>query len=189
MQPKVHHFDGVPFVATPYRAGTYIREEVFWRQFTVICQGEIEYPEDDPIYGTWWTSHALELGQCGLIEDAMSLADTHISQHDFDLSDDDEALDFSPELVILLDRQQRLVLAGQAWGNGIRWCPPVTTDDEARQIAKEVVALRSEASYEAGWDNFCTAKGLRLRARVLEGRLVDRYWRDYAGKAIHKVAN
>lgn len=31
------------------QARTYIREDVFRRQFIVICQGEIEYPEDDPI--------------------------------------------------------------------------------------------------------------------------------------------
>lgn len=34
MQPKTHYFDGVAFVATPYRAGTYLRKDVLWRHHT-----------------------------------------------------------------------------------------------------------------------------------------------------------
>lgn len=48
MQPKAHVVDGVTFVATPYRAGTFIREDVFWRQFTITCQGQVEYVEETP---------------------------------------------------------------------------------------------------------------------------------------------
>src|SRR3546814_5754994 len=109
MQPKIHHFEGVAFVATPYRAGTYLRKDVFWRQFTITCQGNVEYPEDDPIYGSWWTPCTLVLGECGLIEDAMSLANARVSHHDFDFSDAIEALDFAPELIIIRDRDGRLV--------------------------------------------------------------------------------
>ncbi len=69
---------GVPFVATPYRAGTHIREEVFWRQFTVICQGGVQYPEDDPILRyVVDVSRPRTSASAALIEDAMSLADTH----------------------------------------------------------------------------------------------------------------
>lgn len=184
MQPKTHHFDGIPYVATPYRDGTYIREDVFWCQFNITCQGNVEYPEDDPIHGTWWTPHTLVLGQHGLIGAAMSLANARVSRHDFDLSDGPEALDYAPELIVIRDRSDRLVLAGQAWGNSIRWCMPVASDDEAAVVAKEVGDLRGEASYEAGRDNFSTAQGLRLRARVLEGRLVDRFWRCHAHRAV-----
>lgn len=119
----------------------------------------------------------------------MSLAEIHVSQHDFDLGDCIEALDFSPKLIFVYDRSLRLVLSGQASGSGIRWSPPALSDDETLQIVQEARALRSEASYEAGWDNYSTAKGLRLRADVLEGRLVDRFWREHASKATHAVAN
>lgn len=94
MQPKIHVVDGVTFVATPYRAGTFIREDVFWRQFTITCQGYIEYPEDDPVFGTWWTPHILELGQHGLIEEALALAADELSKDEFDLRSEIEALDF-----------------------------------------------------------------------------------------------
>ncbi len=64
MQPKIYHFEGVAFIATPYRAGTYLPKDVFWRQFTITCQGNVEYPEDDPVYGSWWTPQTLVLGKC-----------------------------------------------------------------------------------------------------------------------------
>ncbi|WP_269495636.1 hypothetical protein [Castellaniella sp. S9] len=184
MQPKIYHFEGVAFIATPYRAGTYLPKDVFWRQFTITCQGNVEYPEDDPVYGSWWTPQTLVLGKCGLIEDAMSLANTRVLHHDFDLTDASNALSFAPELIIVRDRGQRLVLAGQVRGDTVRWCIPVASDDETEQIVNEVAELRSEASYEAGWDNFSTAQGLRFRARVLEGRLVDRFWRHYTHKVV-----
>ncbi|MGO3130299.1 MAG: hypothetical protein ACTIJQ_00810 [Alcaligenes sp.] len=184
MQPKTHHFEGVAFIATPYRAGTYIRKDVFWRQFNITCQGNVEYAEDDPVYGSWWTPRTLFLGQCGLIEGAMSLATARVSHHDFDLTDAREALGFAPELIVIRDRGQRLVLAGQVRGDTVIWCIPVASDDENDQIVKEVAELRSEASYEAGWDNFSTAEGLRFRARVLEGRLVDHVWRDHTLKVV-----
>ncbi|ABI58366.1 hypothetical protein [Nitrosomonas eutropha] len=184
MQPKTHHIEGVAFIATPYRAGTYLRKDVFWRQFTITCQGNVEYLEDDPVYGSWWTPHTLILGNCGLIQDAMSLANTRVSQHDFDLTDAIDALNFAPELIVIRDRDGRLVLAGQVRGDNVRWCIPVASDEETEQIVKEVAELRSEASYEAGWDNFSTAQGLRFRARVLEGRLVDRFWRFHTRKVV-----
>lgn len=184
MQPAIHHFDGVPFVADPYHAGTYVREDVFWRQFTITCQGQVEYPEDDPTYGTYWVPSILELGERGLIEDAMALALACVSEHEFDLNPDSDALDFRPELVLVRDSLNRLVLTGQVWGAGIRWSEPITSDEEAAAVAKQVDDLRGEASYEAGWDNYSTAEGLRLRARVLAGRLVDPFWQAHARRAV-----
>ena len=75
-------------------------------------------------------------------------------------------------------------LTGQVWGAGIRWSEPITSDEEAAAVAKQVDDLRGEASYEAGWDNYSTAEGLRLRARVLAGRLVDPFWQAHARRAV-----
>lgn len=188
MQPKTHVFDGVAYVVTPYRAGTFVREDVFWRQFTVSCQGNIEYPEDDPIYGTWWTPHTLVLGQRGLIEDAMALAVACVSNDDFDLNSAIEARGFQPELVFVHDSLDRLVLTGEARGAGVRWSEPIASDKEAARVAQQVHDLRDEASYEAGWDNYCTAERLRRRARVLAGRLVDPFWQTHARRALHAAA-
>ena len=188
MQPKTHVVDGVTFVATPYRAGTFIREDVFWRQFTVTCQGYVEYIEDDPIYGTYWTPSTLEFGQHGLIEEAMALALACVSADEFDLCPDTDALDFRPELVLVRDSLGRLVLTGQVWGASIRWSEPIASDEEAASVARQVNDLQGEASYEAGWDNYSTAEGLRLRARVLAGRLVDPFWQAHARRAVQASA-
>ncbi|MFT3803453.1 MAG: hypothetical protein QM766_19850 [Burkholderiaceae bacterium] len=185
-QPAIHHFDGVPFIADPYRAGSYLREDVFWRQFTITCQGEVEYLEDDPTYGTFWRSCTLEIGRCGLIEQAMTQAEQCLAEHRFDLTDDDEALRFRPEQFVVVDRSQRLVLSGEVRTRGIRWCPPVTSDQEAEEVTKAARALYDEACDEHGWDNYSTAQRLRLRAAVLQGRLVDRFWRVPGRKAIER---
>ncbi|MCU7371056.1 hypothetical protein PEC18_09300 [Paucibacter sp. O1-1] len=189
MQPKTKVVDGVTFVATPYRAGTFVREDVFRRQLTITCRGEIEYPEDDPVYGTWWTPHLVTLGECGLIEEAMALASTHLAKDEFDLNSEIDALGFRPELVLIRDALGRLVLTGHAiTGGDIRWGEPVTSDAEIAAIAQQVDELRGEAFYEAGWDNHCTAEGLRRRARALEGRLVDPFWQKHARQAVLNAA-
>lgn len=188
MQLKTHVSNEQTFVATPYRAGTFVRSDIFWRQFTITCQGNMECPEDDPVYGTWLTPHTLVLGQHGLIEDAMALASAHLSTHQFESDSTINALDFIPELVLVRDALDRLVLAGQARGELIHWCEPVGSDSEAASVVKQVDELRSEASYEAGWDNFSTAERLRLSARVLAGRLVDPYWRKYARGAFQTAS-
>ena len=106
----------------------------------------------------------------------MALALACVSEHQFDLNPDSDALDFRPELVLVRDSLNRLVLTGQVWGAGIRWSEPITSDEEAAAVANQVDDLSGEASYEAGWDNYSMAEGLRLRARVLAGRLVDPFW-------------
>src|SRR3546814_14789951 len=98
---------------SPDRAGTYLRKDVFWRQFTVTCQGNVEYPEDDPVYGSWWTPQTLVLGKCGLIEDAMSLANTRVLHHDFDPTDASDALSFAPKLIIEIGRASCRERVGQ----------------------------------------------------------------------------
>jgi len=188
MQPKTHVINGVTFVTTPYRERTFLREDVFWRQFTITCQGYLEYPDEDPSYGTWWTPYPLVLGQHGFIEGAMSLAEACVSKHEFDLSSVIEALDFRPELILVKDSLDRLVLAGQTWDAGIRWCEPIKSDDEAAHVVQQIEDLRDEAFYEAGWDNFSTAENLHLSARVLAGRLVDPFWQAHARRVVQMAA-
>ena len=70
MQPKAHVVDGVTFVATPYRAGTFIREDVFGVGSRSPVKARSSMSKR-PIYGTYWVPSILELGQHGLIEEAM----------------------------------------------------------------------------------------------------------------------
>ncbi len=184
MNLRIFHVDGVPFVVSPYQAGIHIREDVFRRQFCITCAGQIEYPEDDPIYGTYWMGATLDFGECGLIEEAMALATAKVDADRFDLGDDTEALGFSPEFITVHDDQGQLVLAGRVCGSGIEWCPPASSRAEADRIRRQIDDLQQEASFEHGWDNYETAKGLRRKARALGGRLVDPRWRDHATAAI-----
>lgn len=189
MTLQIFYVDGVPFVVSPYQLGIHIREDVFLSQLLVSCEGEIEYPEDDPIYGSYWMGAALDLGRCGLIEEAMALAATAIQADCFDLGDDSEALSFSPEYVEIVDERHRLVLAGRVKGYQIDWCEPVSSSVEAHEVRKKVGELRSQASFEMGWDNFSTARGLRKDARALAGRLVDTRWQRHARLAISTAAS
>lgn len=182
--PKTIFFNGIPYVETPYERGVYLRPRTFWRQLTVTCYGQAEYPEDDPVYGTWWTSSTIILGECGLIEQAMALALRCVEEHDFDTEDDSEALSFSPEQVRVHDTQHRLVLAGEVVSSGIQWSVPVAHDGEVQAIVEQARRLSAEASIEHGWDNYCTAKGLSLQSSIVQGRLVDRFWRAHARQAL-----
>ncbi|MFW7269237.1 hypothetical protein ACMAUO_14870 [Gluconacetobacter sp. Hr-1-5] len=182
-EPKIHLFDGIPFVASPYERGL-VRHDVFSSQFRIICQGLLEFPEDDLAYGTWWTAATLLLGECGLIEEAVQLAQDLVSNHTFDLDQASGELDFVPQVIRIRDRHDRLVLAGDARCRTISWFAPVGSDEEAATIATQARTLHDEGSVEQGWDNYETAKGLWLQADLLRGRLVDPLWREHARRAI-----
>lgn len=66
----------------------------------------------------------------------------------------------------------------------LRWCEPVSGNAEARRIVREASRIRAEASYQTSCDNFGAAKDLRHKAGVLEGRLVDPFWRDEVKEAV-----
>ncbi|MCW5711763.1 hypothetical protein Q9314_03255 [Shinella sumterensis] len=182
MSLQIINFQGVPHIVTPYQKGTYIREDAFWRQFRISCSGELSFMEDNPIFGTWQISYGFFLGERGLIGDAMTLAETRIREHSFDLPED--AVGFSPDMIYIRDEQKRLVLAGRTRGSRIDWCRPVSSEQEARDIIKQSSTLHSEGSFQSGWDNFTTARHLHLDADNLEGQLVDPFWREHARVAL-----
>lgn len=182
MNLQVLHFQGVPHVVTPYQKGTYIREDAFWRQFRISCSGKLSFLEDNPMFGTWEISYGFHLGEHGLIEEALVLAETRIREGDFDLPED--AIGFSPDLIHIRDDQRRLVIAGRAIGSRINWCPPVSSNEEARDLIKQASELHSKGSFESGWDNVTTANRLHLDAGELEGRLVHLFWREHARAAL-----
>lgn len=153
---------------------------------TVTCMGEVQYTEDDPALGTWWQQQTLIVGQCGSVAESITFANRAVEGDAFPI-DDEEALGFAPMLFIISDRDRRLVLAGEVRASGILWCQPVASDAEARQVVQEASSIRAEASFEAGWDNYSTAKRLRHKASVLEGRLVDPFWRDEVRQALREV--
>lgn len=96
--------------------------------------------------------------------------------------------DAAPRMLAILDRDERLVLAGAAANGTVAWCAPVMTATEARIVVMEVSQLRAQASRAADWLASDLATRLRQRADLLEARLVDPLWRAFATRALQIAA-
>ncbi len=98
------------------------------------------------------------------------------------------APDAAPQLVAILDRDERLVLAGAASDHAVAWCHPVTSAVEARGVVTEASQLRAQAGRAAAWGEPDLARRLRHRADLLDARLVDPLWRAFAARALQLAA-
>ncbi len=98
------------------------------------------------------------------------------------------APDASPQLLAILDRDARLVLAGAASDYAVAWCHPVTSAAEARGVVTEASQLRAQAGRAAAWGESDLAQRLRHRADLLDARLVDPLWRAFAARALQVAA-
>ena len=94
----------------------------------------------------------------------------------------------APQLLAILDRDERLVLAGAASGQAVAWCHPVTSAAEARGVVTEASQLRAQAGRAAAWGEPDLAVRLRHQADLLDGRLVDPLWRAFAAQALQVAA-
>ena len=98
------------------------------------------------------------------------------------------APDAAPQLLAILDRDERLVLAGAASDHAVAWCHPVTSAVEARGVVTEASQLRAQAGRAAAWREPDLARRLRHRADLLDGRLVAPLWRAFAARALQVAA-
>jgi len=98
------------------------------------------------------------------------------------------ACDTAPQMLAILDRDDRLVLAGAATDGVVAWCHPVISAVEARAVVTESSQLRAQASCAADWQAHDLAQRLRQRANLLEARLVDPLWRVFAARALQIAA-
>jgi hypothetical protein len=89
---------------------------------------------------------------------------------------------------LILDRDERLVLAGAASDNAVAWCHPVTSAAEASAVVTEASQLRAQAGRATAWGEPDLAQRLRHRADLLDGRLVDPLWRAFAARALQVAA-
>ena len=92
------------------------------------------------------------------------------------------------QLLAILDRDARLVLAGAASDHAVAWCHPVTSAAEARGVVTEASQLRAQAGRANGWGESDLAQRLRHRADLLDARLVDPLWRAFAARALQIAA-
>ena len=98
------------------------------------------------------------------------------------------APDTAPQLLAILDRDERLVLAGAASDHAVAWCHPVWSAAEARGVVTEASQLRAQAGRATAWGEPDLAQRLRHRADLLDGRLVDPLWRAFAARALQVAA-
>ena len=98
------------------------------------------------------------------------------------------APDAAPQLLAILDRDERLVLAGAASDCAVAWCHPVMSATEARGVVTEASHLRAQAGRASAWGEPALAQRLRHRADLLDGRLVDPLWRAFAARALQVAA-
>ena len=94
----------------------------------------------------------------------------------------------APQLLAILDRDDRLVLAGAANDHAVAWCHPVTSAAQARGVVTEASQLRAQAGRASAWGEPDLAQRLRHRADLLDGRLVDPLWRAFAARALQVAA-
>lgn len=153
---------------------------------SVTCVGEVERVDEHFGMGPWWVQQSLVLGKRAGLVKAIEFAREIVANREYPLGDADGS-DFAAELFLILDRDRRLVLAGNLVASAIVWCPPVVSDAEARQVVQQASRLRAKATYEAGCDNHRAARRLRRDASVLEGRLVDIRWRDAVRRALQEI--
>ncbi len=98
------------------------------------------------------------------------------------------AADAALQLLAILDRDERLVLAGAASDYAVAWCNPVTSAAEARGVVTEASQLRAQAGRASTWGEPSLAQRLRHRADLLDARLVDPLWRAFASRALQVAA-
>jgi hypothetical protein len=99
-----------------------------------------------------------------------------------------KACDASLQMLAILDRADRLVLAGAARDGAVVWCHPVISAAEARAVVTEASQLRAQANNAGDWQEQGLSQKLRQRADLLEARLVDPLWRAVAARALQIAA-
>ena len=143
---------------------------------------------DDPALDQLRFEREVDLGSCGDLAAAMIVARTAVTSGLIAASRD-PALRLAPQFITILDAEHCLVLAGDVQAGDvkaglIRWCAPVDSDAEARRVVREACGLRAAARGATDVGDPASAAALLTRARSLEGRLVEPFWRDLAAAAV-----
>lgn len=134
-------------------------------------------PERPPIASG--EARSMTLARAATLEDAMVAAIAHA---------DDMPPEAAPRMLAILDRDERLVLAGAATCGTVAWCHPVRSTAEARAVVIEASQCRADATKALDWREPDLAARLRHRADLLEARLVDPLWRAFAARALNLAA-
>lgn len=136
-------------------------------------------PPDPTAFGGAGDARPVILARSATLVEAMAAAIAYA---------DDLPVSAAPEILVILDRDDRLVLAGAASHGVVAWCHPVQSASEARAVVIEASRLRAEATRARDWQEHALAARLRHRADLLEARLVDPLWRAFAARTLQVAA-
>ena len=139
----------------------------------------LSMPDQNPAAAMSGEARAVVLDRFATLADAMRGAISHA-----ELIRPDAA----PQMLAILDRDQRLVLAGAIAEGAVAWCHPVASAAEVRAVVTEASQLRAQASRAADWQEPGLSAKLRHSADRLEARLVDPLWRAFAARALQVAA-
>lgn len=174
--------------ATAKRESYLVNQKEKQYRFSVYVTGRVEYPEDDPMQGTYFTDGTFLLGKAQTVADALERAKEATMRGEWNVRGEEEdsydpwmcrdcgPVSFSERTIEIRDEKNRQVLAGNACN--LEWYVHVASQDEISRIKKEQQALYEKASIESGWDNYETARQLRQKAALLTVGIVDEYWRN-----------
>ena len=158
-------------------------------RFSVDVVGQMEYPEDDPVHGTYWQDGYVQLGRAWTVAEAMNIAAAAWLEDEWeprekgecywdnDFGRDMGPVSFSPRMIVIRDAHNRKVLTADA--AGLMWNAHITCEEEISRFAAERDALLREAALESSWDNFSTAKQLRAKAEATQAGVVDNAWQGH----------
>ena len=136
-------------------------------------------PVHNPAAAMSGEARSVVLDRFATLADAMRGAISHAEQI---------GPDAAPQVIAILDRDDRLVLAGAAAEGAVAWCHPVSSTAEVRAVVTEASQLRAQASRAADWQEPGLSAKLRHSADRLEARLVDPLWRAFAARALQVAA-
>jgi len=137
----------------------------------ISCLGVASYDASDAANSF---DRVIPLGECPSPEEAIQAAAVRLSRVVICTGPDNFPC-FQPRIMLIQDRDQRLVLAGEIRAGIILWQQPVASDAEACRIVTEASRVRGMAFRTS---DPAEARRLRHRAAALEARLVDPFWRE-----------
>jgi len=140
--------------------------------FYLSCVGETTL--SDPDLGSWPLLASIQIGRFRSFNETVACAERRGRQCNLCI---DAFQSFTPNLLTITDRHQRLCLAGQITASGLVWCDPVTSDAEARTIVLDASGIRSRAMAALDRNEATEARALRFQAAAIEARLIDPVWR------------
>lgn len=133
-------------------------------RFCAVAHGIGHYPEDEEIWGYFESEAQItSFWETFSFESAMQQALSFIQAIAVDVPH------MNVNSVQIVDQHGRTYQVGKVGKDGheIYWEALLTSQDEIEKTLAQAKALRSEAAFESGWDNYSTSRQLSQSAHAM----------------------